>query len=242
MAEPQPGRDRADQTASETATRSAAEELILTFAAGATDAVSFMALGNVFASVMTGNIVLFGVSAGRRHATLAVHAGIAFLGYVTGTVSGTRVWLEGRDAAQRRQGETAAFATELVLLLGLLVGWELTSGRPAGTTALLLLALASTAMGIQSAAVRRLPFPTSPTTYLTGTLTHVFGSVAMGASITNQWRSAAALLAMLVGAGATATLVVEARRAAPVPGALAVAVVIGAGLTHHRLASPRRRP
>ncbi|HEX5292883.1 MAG TPA: DUF1275 family protein, partial [Streptosporangiaceae bacterium] len=37
----------------------------LTLVTGATDAVAFTRLGNVFTSVMTGNMVLLGVAVGR---------------------------------------------------------------------------------------------------------------------------------------------------------------------------------
>ena len=44
---------------------------MLTFLTGCADAIGFLALGGAFASVMTGNMVLLGLSAGRGDADLA---------------------------------------------------------------------------------------------------------------------------------------------------------------------------
>jgi uncharacterized membrane protein YoaK (UPF0700 family) len=48
--------------------------LLLTVAGGGLDAICFLGLGGVFARVMTGNMVLLGLSAGHRNTTLAAHA------------------------------------------------------------------------------------------------------------------------------------------------------------------------
>jgi uncharacterized membrane protein YoaK (UPF0700 family) len=65
--------------------------VLLTFCSGATDVASFTRLGDVFASVMTGNIVLFGLSLARGSVSLASHTAVAFAGYVIGVAAGTRV-------------------------------------------------------------------------------------------------------------------------------------------------------
>ena len=59
--------------------------IALTFASGAADVASFTRLGNVFASVMTGNIVLWGLAVARGSATLAFHT----------TVTAADVYREG---------------------------------------------------------------------------------------------------------------------------------------------------
>jgi uncharacterized membrane protein YoaK (UPF0700 family) len=48
--------------------------IALTFGSGANDVASFTRLGGVFTSVMTGNIVLWGLSAAERSASLAAGA------------------------------------------------------------------------------------------------------------------------------------------------------------------------
>lgn len=56
--------------------------VVLTVATGSSDAVAFLRLGGVMTSVMTANMVLLGISAGRQESSLALHAGAAFAGYI----------------------------------------------------------------------------------------------------------------------------------------------------------------
>ena len=63
--------------------------IALTFASGAADVASFTRLGNVFASVMTGNIVLWGLAVARGSATLASHTTVSIAGYIAGVAGGT---------------------------------------------------------------------------------------------------------------------------------------------------------
>src|SRR5262249_42291213 len=62
--------------------------VLLTLTTGAVDAASFLALCNVFSSVITGNLVLLGVAAGTGRAELAMHSGVALAGYVAGRAGG----------------------------------------------------------------------------------------------------------------------------------------------------------
>ena len=64
---------------------------ILAMTAGATDAISFLGLGGVFSSVMTANMVLLGLSAGKQNGPLALHADAALTGYIVGAVAASRV-------------------------------------------------------------------------------------------------------------------------------------------------------
>ena len=86
--------------------------ILLAVTSGALDALGFLGLGGVFASVMTGNLVLLGLGAGTRHGTLAVHAVTAIAGYAQRVVdefivSFTRsrempYWLPGIAPTNRR--------------------------------------------------------------------------------------------------------------------------------------------
>jgi uncharacterized membrane protein YoaK (UPF0700 family) len=73
--------------------------IALTFGSGAMDVASFTRLGTVFTSVMTGNMVLFGLAAARRSAALAVHTLVAIAGYVTGVGAGSRIAVSGGGGA-----------------------------------------------------------------------------------------------------------------------------------------------
>ena len=63
---------------------------ILAATAGATDVISFLALGGVFSSVMTANMVLLGLGAGQQNGPLALRAGAALTGYIVGALAATR--------------------------------------------------------------------------------------------------------------------------------------------------------
>src|SRR2546421_12943178 len=65
--------------------------VLLTVTTGAVDAASFLALGNVFGSVITGNMVLLGVAAGTGRPELAMPSGVALAGYVAGVAAGASV-------------------------------------------------------------------------------------------------------------------------------------------------------
>ena len=150
--------------------------LLLAVTAGATDATAFLRLGHVFASVITGNLVVLGLSAARAHGDLALFAGCALGGYALGVIL----------AAPRRSehapgqplwpaGTTVALGAELALLIAFAVAWEIDGRTPARASQILMLVLCASAMGIQSTAVRLVGQVS--TTYLTSTLTGLLEAV-----------------------------------------------------------------
>ncbi|HEX3564317.1 MAG TPA: YoaK family protein [Acidimicrobiales bacterium] len=194
---------------------------------GAMDAIGFIAMGGVFASVMTGNLVLLGVSISRRNGSLAAHVGVALAAYIVGVVAGAMV--AGRPDRGRPTWParvTAALLVELALIAGLTVGWELAGGHPVGQPQLLLLGLASLAMGVQSAAVRSLAAPGLSSTYMTGTLTSLVTAVAAGDGLAGQRQNLAVIAAVVVGAIAAGVLVLEVPRAAPAVALVALSSVV----------------
>ena len=205
----------------------------LALTTGGMDAIGFIAMGGVFASVMTGNLVLLGVSIGRRNGSLATHVGVALAAYIVGVVAGAIV--AGRPDPGRSTWPgrvTAALLVELALIIGLTVGWELAGGHPGGDLQLVLLGLASLAMGVQSSAVRSLAAPGLSSTYMTGTLTGLVGAVAAGEGLAGQRQNLAVIAAVVVGAGAGGVLVLEVPRAAPAVALIALSsVIVTAGLT-----------
>ncbi len=189
--------------------------VLLTVTTGAVDAASFLFLGHVFCSVVTGTMVLLGISAGTHDPELALDCGVALASYVVGVVAGTPLavrragrWLEGWPARRWHRATrhheiwpswlTVALAAEFCMLAVFCLGWELTSGRPSGVTQRLLLASAGVAMGIQGATVRQLG--EISTTYLTGTLTGVISALATGRRPDGLRRSLGIFVALVTGA------------------------------------------
>lgn len=74
--------------------------VMLTPSTGALDAVTFLCLGKVFSSVITGNLALLGVAAAQHDATLALNGGLALAGYAAGVLLGS-VFVGTRNAASR---------------------------------------------------------------------------------------------------------------------------------------------
>jgi uncharacterized membrane protein YoaK (UPF0700 family) len=209
--------------------------MLLAMTSGALDAIGFLGLGGVFASVMTGNLVLLGLSAGSRNAALAAHAVVAVSGYVVGVTAGVRVAGDRSPTCttgwSRRVNAVLAF--ELGLVVAFAIGWELARGKPSTPSQLALIGIAATAMGLQSAAVRASTGAGTSTTYLTGTLTDVVATLASGRAWRLEWTGVAVLAAALVGAVLAGTAVVEVSTLAPIVPLLAliVGLVIGRSLT-----------
>jgi uncharacterized membrane protein YoaK (UPF0700 family) len=211
--------------------------VVLALTTGAVDAVSYLRLGKVFSSVITGNLALLGVSAGQRNAGLAVNAGLALAGYGLGVLTGGALAgtpEKGQPAWPRRA--TVTLAVELLVLAGFSGGWLAAGGHPSGGPRLALLAVAAAAMGMQSVAVRRLG-PMS-TTYLTSTLTGVLQALAVRRWPSEWQRSTGVLLAFVIGAvlGGLAAL----RAPAVVPAA--VLVPLASVVTGSLPAAAHRRP
>ncbi len=178
----------------------------LAVTSGAVDATAFLALGKVFASVMTGNLVLLGVAAADHGASQAIHAAVAIAACCAGVLIGAPI---AARAPERDRvwawAVTQTLLAELCLLAAFTVGWEL-SPRPHGNGAqIALLVLLSAAMGMQSAAVRRLGHMSS--TYLTSTLIGVMTAVATRSKPDGLARSTTALVAIALGAVAGGLLV-----------------------------------
>lgn len=211
--------------------------ILLAVTTGATDATAFERLGHTFASVITGNLILLGVSAARGDGALAVSSGVALAGYALGVMIAAPRGNAPDQGSDWPAGTTSALAGDLACLLVFAIGWVLADGRPGRTAQTLLLALAAVAMGMQSTAVRRLG--QMSTTYLTSTYTALFEAL-----VARQWsaeyvRSIGILVMAFVGAAAAVGLINDARLVVPALQLLPIAAVIVAA---RRLSRAGGRP
>lgn len=227
--------------------------MLLTVATGALDAMSFLRLGQVFSSVMTGNLVQLGIAAGTRDGALATQVGVALGGFALGVLAGAAIAGPAGRAGNRpgsggtagRPGRvTAALAAELLPLAGCSAWWIVTGGHPAPPARPGLLALAALAMGMQSAAVRTLATGGVSSTYLTGTLTGALAQLVHSGPV--RWRGFAVIAGLLAGAVSGGVLAVTAAPLTPLLPLLIVGVVTLARLRPRsrtaRRSPPRRRP
>jgi uncharacterized membrane protein YoaK (UPF0700 family) len=214
--------------------------VLLTITAGAANAVSFLALGKVFASVITGNLVLLGVAATTHSSIEASHAGLGLAGYAAGVLVGAPLAARPCDPARAWPASvTATLGAELIVLAGFCVGWELSDGSPHGGGQLTLLIVLAAAMGMQAAAVRRLGQMSS--TYLTSTLTGVLSGLVTRTRPEGLTRSIGALAAIVVGALAGGILARFAYAWLPVAVLLPFGAVVAGALADSRPRSPRSR-
>jgi uncharacterized membrane protein YoaK (UPF0700 family) len=145
--------------------------IALTAAAGWLDALSFLHLGKVFNSIMTGNVVFVGLGAAHGDGGLVARAGLALGAFMLGSFTGARVVGPRLSAAADDDGLPWALMLEAALLIGFAVLW-LAIGRPADHPALraVLLAVGATAMGVQAAVALALKIPNIFTVALTATI------------------------------------------------------------------------
>ncbi|WP_158548674.1 DUF1275 family protein [Blastococcus sp. TF02A-26] len=204
---------------------------------GATDAIGLVALGGAFTSVMTGNLVIMGVSASTTDGALAIASGGAIVAFCIGVYVGARI------AGSARPGDpvwpravTVGLLVELVLLTGYGIGWWVTGGEPGSVLTQVLLFTMAGALGIQSSTVQRFGVNGLSTTYLTGTLTTVVMKLAGGRGLREVQGSLQILLGLVVGAAAGAGLIEVAPVLAPVLqiGCLALVIAVAVVVTRRR--------
>jgi uncharacterized membrane protein YoaK (UPF0700 family) len=154
-------------------TRDRPTVLLFTWAAGGIDAISYLA-AHVFTANMTGNTVLLGISIGQGKAGAVLRALVAMVAFIAGIISGAVLAGEGGDKART----VAAVRREVMVEAGLLAlfaaAFLLPLPKDGDLVTTLLIVLSAVAMGLQSAAVKRLHLPGIATTYITGTITSLF--------------------------------------------------------------------
>jgi uncharacterized membrane protein YoaK (UPF0700 family) len=144
--------------------------LLLTLAAASVDAISYLGLGHVFTAMMTGNTVLLGLALAQREVLAALRSILALIGFAIGVFAGAIIVERESYPEEWPAAVTAALAFETIILAIFAANFTLLDSIHGGMIYLLII-LSAFAMGVQSAAVRRLGVPGIATTYITGTLT-----------------------------------------------------------------------
>jgi uncharacterized membrane protein YoaK (UPF0700 family) len=134
------------------------------------DAASYLALGHVFTANMTGNTVLFGLALVQGDVNTVGRVALALVGFVVGGALGAWIAYLGPREEGWPRGVTIALIVECVFLAALANDRSEILGMR--------VMFASLAMGIQSAAARRLDVLGVTTTFVTGTLTSLVSLIA----------------------------------------------------------------
>lgn len=202
----------------------------LCFVSGGLDAISFLALGGVFASVMTGNLVFLGVSTAAGHGTAVLSTVVALTGYIIGVAVGSRLARLRPGGHVWSMGVSLTMLAEVLVLTMACAVWVLHGQRVGVTGQALLLGCVVFAMGMQGAAVRTLDVSVS-TTYMTGALTILIEGVSLRHRFgPAQWYSLLSLVLVSGGALTSGWLFQHSLWLAVVVPAGALAVIASVGL------------
>ncbi len=213
---------------------------LLCITSGSLDAISFLALGEAFSSVMTGNIVFMGVSVGTSDPRLALFCGIAIISYTVGVALGSWLanrWSRANHASLWPSSVMKTLAVQLALLATAAVIWLALGGRIHGRWDLAFLAVAAGVMGIQGAAVRKIGVPVS-TTYMTGALTTLLEALVTGRRLSRTETSAIGGLSALAAGALLGSVVLHVERSLAL---LVPTLALGAVVTILLWCGTRRR-
>jgi uncharacterized membrane protein YoaK (UPF0700 family) len=208
--------------------------LILTFVTGIVDVVSFLALGQVFSAMQTGNVIFLGLGVVGEHGAPVLAPLVALCAFLVGGAVAAVLARAGTTAAGDRL--RLAMAAEIGLLGGAAILAALADVHPGHLTAYILIAILSLAMGLRNTIARGIGDPNLATTVLNLTLSAFVSSTPTGiASESELSLRAAAIGAILAGAVAGA-LLLKASLALAI--AAAAAVVVAAAVSRRSVDRP----
>jgi uncharacterized membrane protein YoaK (UPF0700 family) len=184
--------------------------MLLTTAAAAVDAISYLGLGRVFTANMTGNTVLLALAAVQGELKSTARLAVALVAFAAGTAAGAFVVRRGREPKTWPLSVTAVVVIEVVLLGGLGGAWAAAGTTPGQLPIFALIALAAMTMGMQSAAVRTVSGAGVTTTFITGTWTDLISGLTGPVDLRrDRSRRAAAIAAYITGAAIGGAIVIH---------------------------------
>jgi uncharacterized membrane protein YoaK (UPF0700 family) len=144
----------------------------LSLTAGCTDVLSFLRLGNLFTSAMTGNTALLAIAIGQAHWRAASQSSAALLGFTVGVVLATLVSARGPAPQVAPRTLRALLLLELVFIVTCAALWsEADSTQRALRYAVILLSALS--MGTQAVVARTVSSSGVSTVVFTTPLVHM---------------------------------------------------------------------
>lgn len=179
---------------------------LLTAICGIVDAVCFLALGGVFAEIMTGNLMFAAFALGQgRFAVDFVQFAIPLACFTAGAMIGGYVLRSPRFVGHRRTGFVwTAGLVVVAALLALL--WE-----PSGTStdARIVVGVLAVAMGLQNALVLEHGVPDVATNVMTLTLVRVLSNWSLLGGDNARWNYRVGSIAVFVAGAAVGAFLVR---------------------------------
>ena len=169
--QPPPISNRMTETDSQPPKTAKASAVLLCFGAGATDVLSYLTLGKIFTSAMTGCAALLFIKVTGGDFPTALRAALALASYVAGCAMAVAL-----QPAESSRVKSSFTLRRLLLLECILLGcyWIMAMhgpARPAGALLLCLIFISATAMGVQSIVAQDLSEPGISTIVLNPTMT-----------------------------------------------------------------------
>ena len=160
----------------------------LTVSSGAIDAISFLALGNVFAAFMTGNIAFLGLRVAGAGGPNSVAIVVSMAAFAVGVYVSTCIVKPSEVSGLWPRRVAVALGLSLIAHAGFLTVWLASDSQPSTNVAHVLLGLWGLPMGMQSAAVRRLRVEGVFTTAATATIIVLVEHITTwSATVADRW-------------------------------------------------------
>lgn len=179
---------------------------LLTAICGIVDAVCFLALGGVFAEIMTGNLMFAAFALGQgRFAVDFVQFAIPLACFTVGAVAGGYILRNKRFAGHRRIGFVWTAGLVIVAAVLALI-WE-----PSGTstTARIVVGILALAMGLQNALVLVHGVPDVATNVMTLTLVRVLSNWSILGGDNARWNYRVGSIAVFVTGAAVGAFLIR---------------------------------
>jgi uncharacterized membrane protein YoaK (UPF0700 family) len=203
--------------------------VIMTFVTGLVDAFSFLVVGHVFVSNMTGNVVFLGFAlAGAPDFSILICL-LALGSFVLGSLAGGFLVSRLGHRPQHLLNLLSVATALQTLLLSVAAVLTALSGEPVSTGYRHgLIIVLGMAMGLQNATTRKLAVPDLSTTFLTWTIVGIAAdSHLVGGSGSRAGHRLMAIAAMMLGALVGSLLIFYVSIVAP----LVIALIIVAAIT-----------
>jgi uncharacterized membrane protein YoaK (UPF0700 family) len=120
----------------------------LSFASGCTDVLSFLKLGDLFASAMTGNSALLAIALARGEMLPASRSLTALVGFMLGASLATAMRLGGREQQNTTRRLRSLLLMEIVLLAGCAALWRASPDPIQGKALYSVILLLAGSMGV----------------------------------------------------------------------------------------------
>jgi uncharacterized membrane protein YoaK (UPF0700 family) len=148
---------------------------LMAIAAGSSDALAYLTLGNVFTSAMTGNTVLLCIAVGQGRLAATLQSFTAFAAFVIGAMLAAALARRPMPEERVPPRLMPLFLLEIVFLAAFVAVWVATE-RASESARYVLIALSALAMGVQGVTARQINVPQVNTIVFTTTIVSVVAS------------------------------------------------------------------